>query len=243
VNASEYENLARVEGAHWYYAGKRELVRRWFARFGRPNATDTLLDCGAGTGRFAEEMQAHCRVCVLDDHAESLALLRQRFPTDQVLALTPEGIPLAAESVDLLTALDVLEHIAEDGAALADMHRVLRPGGLMIATVPAGMELWSDWDVSLHHHRRYSRRTLRALFAHNGWEILHLNYTNVLVYPAVWLVRRWQKAFPSRDGVRAEDKLPAAWLNRFLNRVFVWTGLCRLPFPRGVSLIMVARRR
>lgn len=243
MNPAEYANLERVEQAHWYYAGKRELVRRWFGRFGRPRPEDTLLDCGAGTGRFAEEMAAACRVLVLDDHAESLALLRKRFPADRVLGLAPTGIPLPDRSVDLLTALDVLEHIEADGAALADMHRVLRPGGLMIATVPAGMELWSEWDVSLHHHRRYSRRTLRALFAGADWEVLHLNYTNVAVYPAVWLVRRWQQAFPARAGARAEDQVPAAWLNRLLRRVFVATGLSRIPFPRGVSLIVVARRR
>ncbi len=243
MNPDEYANLERVEAAHWYYAGKRELVRRWFARLGRPAPDDTLLDCGAGTGRFAVEMSALCRVLALDDHAESLALLHQKLGRDHVLALGPHGIPLGDHTVDLVTALDVLEHIPDDARALADMHRVLKPGGVFIGTVPAGMELWSDWDTSLHHCRRYSRQTLRALFSNTHWDVVHLNYTNALVYPAVWAVRRWQKKFPSGAGNRAEDRVPPRWLNTVLKRLFVWTGLLRLPLPRGVSLLVVAVRR
>ena len=60
--------MDRMEQAHWYYAGKREIVHGWLRRVGPPRASDLLLDCGAGTGRFAQEMEAECRVMVLDDH-------------------------------------------------------------------------------------------------------------------------------------------------------------------------------
>ena len=243
MNPDEYANLERVEADHWYYAGKRELVRRWLRRAGRPAPDDVLLDCGAGTGRFAEEMSAHCRVLALDDHAESLELLRRRLGADRVISLGESGIPLPDASVDLVTALDVLEHIPDDAGALAGMGRVLKPGGVLVATVPAGMELWSDWDTALHHCRRYSRDSLRELFGPGEWTIFHLNYTNVAVWPAVWSIRRWQKRFPRRASARAEDRLPPPWLNLALRRLFVVTGLWRLPFPRGVSLLVVAIRR
>lgn len=243
MNPEEYANLERVEANHWYYAGKRELVRRWLQRLERPRQDDVLLDCGAGTGRFALEMARHCSVLALDDHEESLILLRNKLGTERVLALSPEGIPLPDASVDIVTALDVLEHIPDDAGALAGMHRVLKPGGVLVATVPAGMELWSDWDVGLHHCRRYSRRTLQARFDPVHWNVVCLNYTNVLVYPAVWLVRRWQKRFPARAGRRAEDRMPPRWMNSLLQRMFVWAGLLRFPLPRGVSLLVVAVRR
>jgi SAM-dependent methyltransferase len=247
MEPAEYANLEAVEAAHWYYAGKRELVRRWLERVRPPRAADVLLDCGAGTGRFAVEMQAHCGVRVLDSHEESLRRLRQRFAPEQVLELVDGRIPLPAAAVAYVTALDVLEHVERDAAAVAEMARVLQPGGIAVVTVPAGRALWSDWDVALHHFRRYARRELCALFPAADWEIVHVNYTNVLLYPAVWLVRRTRRRQEaSRAGnpaARWEDRVPPPWMNALLRRVFVGTGGLRIPFPFGVSLLLVARRR
>jgi len=245
VNSAEYDNLAALERDHWYYSGKRRLVRAWIERLRPPAAGDVLLDCGAGTGLFAAEMESRCRVLVLDDHEESLRMLRARFQPGQVLVPSGGNVPLPDASLDYLTALDVLEHIPDDAAAVRGFARLLRPGGLAVVTVPAGMALWSDWDVALHHQRRYSRRELCALFGPGDWEILHGNYTNVVAYPAVWLLRRWRARRGAHrfDGQRAEDRLPPRWLNTVLRAVFVGLGRSRIPFPFGVSLLLVARRR
>ena len=246
MNAEEYANLEQTEREHWYYAGKRVLVRYWLERTAPAGPRPTLLDCGAGTGLFAQEMAAYCRVLVLDDHEESLRLLRTRFPADQVLQVSAAGIPLPDGAADMVTALDVLEHIEADGAAVREMGRVLRPGGVLVATVPASMALWSDWDVGLHHFRRYDRPGLSALFADGKtWEIVHVNYTNFAVFPLVWLVRKWRawRGGAVTEGRRTEDTLPPRWLNTLLRALFVTTGKLRVPLPFGVSLLLVARRR
>jgi len=246
MNADEYLNLERVEPTHWYYAGKRELVRSWIQRTRPPAPDDVLLDWGAGTGFFAKEMESCCRVLVLDNHEEALGMLRRRFAPGQVLALDDFGAAVADGSLAYVTVLDVLEHMADDAGAVRTFHRLLRPGGLAVVTVPAGMALWNDWDRALHHYRRYSRRQLRALFPAAQWELVHVNYTNVAVYPAVWVARRWlRRSGGDSEGVRlrAEDRLPPRWLNRLLRSVFVGFGRSRIPFPLGVSLLLVARRR
>jgi ubiquinone/menaquinone biosynthesis C-methylase UbiE len=244
MNAEEYANMEQMEHAHWYYAGKREIVHRWIRRARAPQATDVLLDCGAGTGRFAKEMEAQCRVLVLDDHEEALRLLRTKFRPEQILSLAGDRVPLPDASLDYITALDVLEHTPDDRAVTDSFHRLLKPGGWAAVTVPAGMVLWSDWDVALHHYRRYSRPQLRAIFPPGQWEILYVNYTNVLVYPVVWALRKWRQWFPARGGaVRAEDKLPPAWINALLRWQFVALASCPVPMPFGVSLVLVARKR
>jgi SAM-dependent methyltransferase len=244
MNADEYANLEATERDHWYYSGKRQFVREWIARVRPPQAQDTLLDCGAGTGRFGKEMEAHCRVLVLDDHEEALRLLRTRFKPEQILSLAGDAVPLPAASLEYVTALDVLEHVPDDAAVVRGFHRLLKPGGLAVVTVPASMALWSDWDVGLHHFRRYHRQQLRALFPSADWELIYVNYTNVVVYPAVWLVRKWRALRPrSGNQARSEDQMPAPWLNGLLRSIFVRMAHWRIPFPFGVSLLLVARRR
>lgn len=236
--------MEQMEGAHWYYAGKRDFCRAWLLRVGPPKTGDVLLDCGAGTGRFAKEMEAHCGVVVLDDHEEALKLLRTRFQAAQIISLAGDRVPLPDASLNYVTALDVLEHTPDDKAVVQGFLRLLKPGGVALVTVPASMALWSDWDVALHHYRRYSRAQLKALFPPEAWDLIYVNYTNVAVYPAVWLVRKWRKWFPHHGEVkRAEDKLPAPWINQLLRWLFVRPASWSCPFPFGVSLLLVARKR
>lgn len=245
MEPAEYANLEQLEREHWYYAGKRALVRHWVTQSTTFKAESVLLDCGAGTGCFAAEMAALVRVLVLDDHEESLQRLRSRFPPACVLKVSATGIPLPSASIDAVTALDVLEHIADDSSAVEEIRRVLHSDGIVVATVPASMTLWSDWDEALHHYRRYSRDQLRELFPTASWDLIHVNYTNVPVFPVVWLLRKWRSLRGGKGNSvgRAEDRIPPRWLNAFLRWTFVTLGKSRIPFPFGVSLILVARKR
>lgn len=243
MQVSEYSNLDRIERDHWYYAGKREIVEHWINSCRGLRANDTLLDFGAGTGLFASHFIGRCNVRVFDSYPESVAILRNRLPADSILEPDGPGIPVPDASIDCVTALDVLEHLADDAAAVRELERVLRPAGLAVITVPADMKLWSDWDASLLHFRRYDRNGLLSLFDPKQWEVIHCTYTNVLAYPAVFLLRRWTKG-RSRKGSRFEDRVPAPWLNRLLR--FLFTAPAKrswFPAPFGVSLLLVARRR
>ena len=248
MDAAEYANIAALEAEHWYYSGKRRFVREWIQRARPPSRSDVLLDCGAGTGLFAQEMEQLCQVMVLDDHEEALRILRTRFRPEQILSLAGDRVPLPDGSLDYVTALDVLEHVPDDAAVVSGFHRLLKPGGLAVVTVPASKALWSDWDVALHHFRRYDRAQLRALFPPQSWDILHVNYTNVLVYPAVWAVRKWRALRSNPKGVaqpvaRSEDRIPGRAVNALLRAQFTALAHWRVPFPFGVSLVLVARRR
>jgi SAM-dependent methyltransferase len=246
MNPEEYQNLARVETVHWFYAGKREIVRYWINQFHPLQRDHRLVDCGAGTGIFADEMSKACDVLALDDFDESLELLRKRLGEDHVRKASCTALPLPDGSVDVLTALDVIEHVEDDDGAVREFLRVLRPGGIAVITVPALMALWSDWDVTLRHFRRYTRGSLLKIVPPE-FEILHVNYVNVAVLPVVFAVRKW-RGLKGRAGAkidaRSEDKIPALWLNRFLGWTFVRLA-CQntVRFPAGVGLIAVLRKK
>lgn len=246
MNPDEYANLALIEQTHWYYAGKRALVRYWLTATASVKSEEVLLDCGAGTGLFAKEMESLCRVFVLDNHEEALRYLRTRFQPGQIISLAGNDVPLPDNSLDYVTALDVLEHVPDDASVVQTFRRLLKPGGLAVVTVPASMALWGDWDEALHHFRRYNKEQLAELFPGSEWSICHLNYTNVAAYPVVWCLRKLRRLRKPSTGmppIRSEDKIPPAPLNAALKGIFVSLGRVRIPFPFGVSLILVARKK
>lgn len=247
MDPKEYQNLADIEERHWFYAGKRQIVKHWLDQTKKPLATDLLVDCGAGTGKFASEMISRCQVFAIDDHEESLELARRNLGPDRVKKGTCVNLPLPSNSVDLLTALDVIEHIDDDRGAMREFARVVRPGGVVVITVPALMALWSDWDVVLHHHRRYTRKSLKAIISTSDFEMVHLNYINVAVLPIVFAVRKF-RGLKEKIGIRAtnrsEDKIPPPFLNSVLQKIFVSLACQKtFSFPAGVGLLAVLRRK
>lgn len=243
MNPEEYDRLAEVERKHWFYRGKREIVRHWISKLGNIAKDSLLVDAGAGTGFFAYEMSAQCRVLAIDDHEEALGIARKRLGPEQVRSGPCHALPVADGTAAIVTALDVLEHLEADRPAVAEFARILQPGGLLVITVPAMPVLWSDWDVALHHYRRYNKTSLRAALERDDLELLHLEFANVLVMPLIWLVRKWRAWFGSTDH-RLEDSIPPEPLNTFLRWSYVGLA-CQtwVSFPFGVSLVAVARRR
>jgi len=242
VSPEEYSKLSQIEKRHWFYSGKREIVRYWIWKHMTKSRNLKLLDCGAGGGAFASEMSGHLQVTAMDDHEESLELLRASLPPDAVVRGGCTRIPFPEGSFDIVTALDVLEHIPDDRAAVAEMIRVLKPGGLLVLTVPALMSLWSDWDVSLHHQRRYLKNNLLRLMNASAIRRLHAAYINVLAVPAIWLVRQ-ARSMGLGARARAEDWVPPMPLNALLRFLFVSLGKSRVQFPFGVGLLFVGMKK
>ena len=105
-----------------------------------------------------------------------------------------ERAPLRSASCDGALALDVIEHLDDDAAALSETARVVRPGGFLLVTVPALPSLWGNQDVVSHHRRRYTSRSLAAAFRRAGLDLTWQSYFNTVLFPAIASVRWTRRA-------------------------------------------------
>jgi SAM-dependent methyltransferase len=232
------ERIAPLEAWHFWFVGRDRLVRNLLRRHRPPLP---VLDVGCGTGRFAGLLASEgLPVVGLDREAGVRAPEARRLP---IVAGDAERLPFAEGAAGTILARDVLEHL-DDGRALAEWHRVLRPDGLLFLLVPAWPSLWSHRDEHAGHRRRYTRRTLRAAVEAAGFEVLELRGYGCTFLPALAVSRLLGRRRGARQ-LAAEEHLPAA-LNRCLTAVNGFEArLARtaLPLPpTGSTLALVARR-
>jgi SAM-dependent methyltransferase len=175
---------------------------------------------------------------------QALGYARRRLGHRVHRGSLPDDVNLPSGSFDVVLLTDVLEHIEDDVRSAHTALRLLRPGGIVVATVPAYQWLYSPRDAHHHHFRRYSRRRFRDLWPGRVAEIVLLSHYNTLLFPAAAAVRLSTKLLPRRSDT-GDLAIPSAPLNRLLARIMQSEAnlLGRLPLPFGLSLVAVVRRR
>jgi SAM-dependent methyltransferase len=229
MEGTEVRKLTELEDRHWWYRERRKLVARSIRGL-RPGVA---LDVGAAGGGNTRVLQAAgWRAAALEYGEEGARVCAERgIP---VLRGDATRLPLAPESLDLVVAYDVLEHIDDDATAAKEVFELLRPGGLFLVSVPCDPRLWSAHDEAVGHVRRYTRPQLLSLLGGAGFVVDDARSWMVLLRPAVALKRR------SSTGSDLDD--PPGWLNAALGAIVALER--RLPVRRlpGVSLFVTARR-
>ena len=241
MQTEEYERMYRLEDSYWWFVGRHDLVLGFVGEAFGERKDLMILDIGCGTGAMSKKLAPWGTVVSADFSPIALAFSRRR-QLNLLCASDAMRLPFQDESFDLVVAMDILEHVRDDAAALSEIHRVLKRGGRVIATVPAYQALWSSHDVALMHFRRYAAREVRERFAGAGLRPQRLSYAMTFLYPAVWLARRlfW------RDTERPRASLVEVpgWVNTALVRVLSAENALvrRLTLPFGVSVFCMAER-
>lgn len=236
-----YREQFELEDTHWWFQGRRAVLRALLARAGT-NGHMRVLDAGCGTGRNMLEFSSLGAVEGVDASSEAIEFCRRRG-LDGVREGQIEQLPFADGSFDLILATDVLEHLRDDHAALIELRRVAAPGGRLLATVPAYRWLWSQHDTVHHHFRRYTWRVLRGRLLAAGWEPAQWSYFNSLLLPPIAAVRLASRRNQAGEVQRADLKLTPPSLNRLLARPMgIEAELIAhgVRLPAGVSIGVVA---
>jgi SAM-dependent methyltransferase len=241
-----YDELQRVEQTHWWFCARRRIVWSLVQRY-IGNASDRRLqicELGCGTGGNLIPLAASHDVVGVESSPEALAYAQRALGDRVRFGRLPHEIDLPLASYDVVLMTDVLEHIEDDAVSARTAIRLLRPGGIVIATVPAYQWLYSPRDAHHHHVRRYGKRQFADLWRIDGAEKLLLSHYNTLLFPLAASVRLASKIAPG-NSKPGDLKVPPALINQLLTGLMASEApaLGRVPFPFGLSLIAVVRRR
>jgi SAM-dependent methyltransferase len=238
---AEYERMAEAESRSWWFKARRRILSDAVGRLELP-ASPRIADLGCGTGGNLPMLAGHGYVTGVEASPKAAGMARQSTGLAVVTA-EAHATKLPDASFQLVTMFDVLEHLDEEGPALAEVARLLVPGGAFLFTVPALMLLWSGHDEALHHRRRYRRGQLRAVVAAAGLEVDWITYYNASLFPPVAAIRVARRLVGG--GKRSADVGEmSGWTARLLEGLFAAERhvVGRVPLPFGVSLIGVARK-
>jgi SAM-dependent methyltransferase len=234
--------MYEAEETQWWYAGMRAISLAILspALAGHGGAA-RILDAGCGTGNNLRHLSRYGRAVGVDLSDDALQFCRTRGVAAAKASLL--RLPFADASFDCVTSFDVLYHrwITDDRAAVAELARVLRPGGVLLVRVPALRALWGAHDEAVHSRHRYTRGEVRALLAGAGLRVVRASYGNSLLFPLV-AARRTLDRITGRHGSDVSF-LPAPLEWAFRTLLAVEARLVRrVSFPVGASVFALARR-
>ncbi len=241
-----YEELHRVERDHWWFQARRRIVWSLVERYlaGKKQERLKVCELGCGTGGNLAPIAERHDVVGVECAPEGLELARRALGNRVKFGSLPNEVNLPPESFDVVLLTDVLEHIERDAASAATAMRLLRPGGIVVATVPAYQWLYSPRDTHHHHFRRYGKNQFAELWRSANVETLLLSHYNSFLFPLAATQRLMSKLLGG-EKTQGDLKTPNAILNSLLSDVMGSEAnlLGRVPVPFGLSLVAVVRKR
>ena len=241
--------LAKAEDEHFWFAARNRFIAARLAQQ-QTSPPATVLDLGCGGGVVAAYLSRRgYRVTGVDGHEALVRQAARRSPgaTFLVHDLGQGTSALGVEGQDVAALFDVIEHLEQPAEALRQALACVRPGGLVVGTVPALMSLWSHVDVQAGHQRRYERGELRALLATiAGAHVIEVAPFNRLLVPLLWVQRQLVTRRDAVSTTQQNLQTPPAPLNLALQAALRGEqALSPLldPTPlRGASLWFALRR-
>ncbi len=250
-----YAIMNNVEDSHWWFVGRRAILESFLEKIVQSpkskvqspnkqsktqNLKAKILDVGCGTGANLEMLKNFGEAEGVDVSSDALEFCRAKGL--KVHKGLVEELPFEDESFDVVTALDVVEHLDDDVAGLKEMFRVLKKGGKTLIFVPAFMWLWGVQDDISNHRIRYTKKQIVERLKKAGFEIERATYANITFFAPILAGRTLMKI----TGVKpeSENNINISALNGVLGKIFsaekYW--LKKLGFPFGVSIVISARK-
>jgi len=245
MQTQEYGRIAHRESFYFWHVGRREILKEALVRvLGTQKKDLRVLDYGCGPGGNILFLKDFGRVSGTDISQTALEFAKTRG-FEKLDKVNDHTLPYPGGSFDLVSSLDVFEHIDTDEAAIKECFRVLKPGGVLLVTVPAHRWLWSAHDIVLNHFRRYARGEMKEKLRGAGLEVVEWSHFVTTAVPINFLRTTLDKIFkkPS-DKLDTYDIEFSSLINSILLMILrLEKALIRFfPIPFGSSLFVVAKK-
>jgi 2-polyprenyl-3-methyl-5-hydroxy-6-metoxy-1,4-benzoquinol methylase len=239
----EYQVMYELENDYWWFVARRNLITEIVRRETEKRKGGRIFDVGCGTGANLEAISRYGRSFGVDLAREAIQLCHRRGLKDLAISRV-ENLAYLSESFDIITALDVLEHIDNDLAALDELFRICKPGGMLLITVPAYGFLWSEHDEALHHRRRYAAHELRNKLTIAGFEVERCSYFITSLFFPILVIRIMQGIFKNSTHPKTSHvQLPKLLSKMIILLLFFEQWLIRyINLPFGVSIVCTSRK-
>lgn len=245
MESRRYDILYKNEADYWWFRGRRRLLERILKNFSQKPPLK-ILDVGSCTGYNLHLLNKFGTVYGVDVEKKAVEYCKMRG--FKRIRLLKDGLklPFKDTSFDIITCLDVLEHIREDEDYLKELHRVLVPGGHLVLFTPAVKLLWSQLDVKSHHIRRYNKLILSQKAKKAKFIIKDIKYFNYILFLPALPIRLIQKLpLFKKNNLGVDLIVGNRLINEILSIIFnldVWSVKWLSP-PIGVSLLLIAEKK
>lgn len=228
-----YNDIDNLEDNLWWFRVRREIVTDYIQNVNDDNNC-SLLDIGCGNGHLLKDSYRYVKNAV---GIEKFEYSKAKF--NNILNIDIFENTFEDNSFDIITFLDVMEHIENENRFLQEVKRLIKLDGTIIITVPAYQWLFSNSNIFYGHYRRYNSKRLRFILENNGLEIKKLSYMNCFLFPAFALVRITDKIFNRKKFEYGSSKL----LNTIFYNIFHLEQylLKKINLPFGSSLIAICK--
>lgn len=241
MKTNMYRIFFEVQKQHWWFVTKKAIVLDTINRRLRKPGNTKILDIGCGSGLMLNALEDVGETFGMDMSTDAINFSKEIFSGKVESGSLPDRIPYGGTFFDIITALDVIEHVERDVDALKALRTRLVPGGKAVITVPAYMFLWSTFDDLNEHKRRYTLSELNTKLIQAGFIVERITYFNTLLFPAVYVVRMLNNIL-RRDGSSDVD-MPSMPVNLLLRIIFGTEKYLLRCFtlPFGVSILAIVK--
>ena len=236
----------QFERKHWWFLIREKILIQQLNTSLPVRRPLKILNAGAATGRSSQMLQQFGDVLSVEKDAAACTFLRNKLGL-QVVEAAVEALPFEDNYFDVVCIFDVIEHIENEDAAIDELYRVCKQGGLLYCSVPAFSFLWSRHDEVNHHIRRYTRQGIKRVIQ-KKFNIEYSSYFNFLLFLPILFCRLLLKVLPKSKRMVSDFEysklLNGAFFSFFFKAVFsvevFLLRYCILPF--GVSILLRAKK-
>lgn len=246
MHKSFYQEYFELERNKWWFKARKNILETQIRKIFPYSGNIKILNIGIATGASTEWLSKFGAVTSVENDEETCEFVRQKLNIEVHHASITE-LPFDIESFDLVCAFDVVEHVDDDLLAVQEMKRVCKTGGVIMATVPAFMHLWSNHDVVNFHFRRYTLPSFSGLFNNAGLHnLIFKSYFNFFLYPPIFLMRIGSASKQQKEDLKSDfSKIDNSFLEKIFYQVFNFENFFLkkgLKFPIGVSIMVISRK-